>query len=268
MKTQIFKTTFIVLMASFFGQFQVSGQVAVNKKQIAIVWPAVLSAARVDARTGKATGGVDPRTGKVITLKPQVQVTNAYLNKTVRGLTLTHPQLNDEGLKIIPRFQQVIFLKLKGCYRITDAGLKEVAKLKNLEYLDLWACVNITDAGLREISKLQKLRHLDLANCNKITDAGLKHFAKMQNLQFINISNTNISDAGLKELAKIPGLRNPRFQQRWSWSNRLKPYVPQSRDSPFIPPRWSTLWLYETKTTRAGRDQFQRALPKCFITGP
>ena len=70
---------------------------------------------------------------------------------------------------------------------------------------------------------------------SKITDAGLKHLAKLKQLTSLDLRSCwRITDGGLKELAKLEQL--------------------------------TKLNLRDTKVTKAGVAQLQKALPKCIIS--
>ena len=169
--------------------------------------------------------------------KPTGELTNADLAKVLR-LNLSGWQITDEGLKEVPKLQNLTRLHMFGTYRITDAGLKELAKLQKLEVLILRSSKGrskFTDAGLKELAKLQKLTTLHLTS-SLLTDAGLKELAKLQNLHDLRLDRTQITDAGLKELAKLQKLFHLEFR--------------------------------DTKVTDAGAAELKKALPKCRILGP
>ena len=87
--------------------------------------------------------------------------------------------------------------------------------------------------GELTVADLEKVKLLALTS-TKITDAGLKEVAKMEKLTNLSLYGCDqITDAGLKELAKLKQLEG--------------------------------LVLVDTKITKAGVAELQKALPKCRI---
>ena len=158
----------------------------------------------------------------------------AKLQKLEALYFVSNLQTTVEGLKEVVKLQNLKGLYLNGT-NVTDEGLKELVKLQKLKVLELKG-TKITDEGLKEVAKLRNLTGLNLSSIPGITDQGLKEVANLQNLRMINLWGINVTDEGLKELAKLQNLRN--------------------------------LLLNNTKVTKAGVAELQKALPNCQIAGP
>lgn len=91
----------------------------------------------------------------------------------------------------------------------------------------------ITDRALEEFYRLPQLVRLYLDH-TKITDAGVPHLRKMAGLRDLSLARTAVSDEGLLALV----------------GTQLR-----------------CVSVYESKITPAGVEQFQRAMPECFV-GP
>lgn len=120
--------------------------------------------------------------------------------------------------------------------RATDEALRALAGLKHhIAILGLGRTA-LTDRALKDFGKLPRLVRLDLQN-TAVTDKGLALLAagKPAELRRLNLYGTAVTDKGLKELHDLPNL--------------------------------TMVYLWQTKTTPAGREALQAARRGCRIVG-
>lgn len=73
--------------------------------------------------------------------------------KWLTGLNLSSCALTDTGLVHLTAFTRLEHLNLSYCNRLTDLALKTIQRLNNLTFLDLQGCVKITNGGVARLRK-------------------------------------------------------------------------------------------------------------------
>lgn len=141
----------------------------------------------------------------------------------LEDLNLTHTQISDAGLACLSSFphlqrlalslctitdesmldlrnlQELCYLSLFGCQRITDVGFAHLREVHSLTELDLGETL-IGDSGLKSLRPLRQLTHLNLCNCKHLTRRGLSSLSYFQHLEELDLSGTAITGKGLAEL--------------------------------------------------------------------
>lgn len=175
----------------------------------------------------------------VLTTLPALQ----YVNLS-RDYSLT-----DDVLNGISRITYLKSLKLDSD-KISDAQIGALANLKYLSELSL-SGTQITDKALETIGKMTSLTKLDLSN-TKVTDNGVAKLVELRNLNDLNLSNTAITDkvadmfVNMNKLELIQ-LSHTQFGDKGIRTLRKAKWL-------------SHLWLQETRVTRSGLVDFQRAM--------
>ena len=80
----------------------------------------------------------------------------------VHVINLSNSDVNDQDLKIIPRFYELNSLDLSNT-NVTDVGLNHIKKAKRLWSLNL-AHTQVTDAGIAALACLSTLDYLDVTD--------------------------------------------------------------------------------------------------------
>jgi hypothetical protein len=164
-------------------------------------------------------------------------------------LVLHNTPITDKGLPHLTALHDLRELWLNST-RITDKGLAYLAGLRDLNCLSL-AETQIGDSGLAHLGDMKEHYTLFL-NGTRVTDAGLKSLEPLEGLQYLWLENTNISGAGLTHLRDLP------LQCLWLNGTRVT-------DAALVHLKDMTelyqLSLYDTKVTKAGRDQLLREAP-------
>uniref|UniRef100_A0A1D1XF78 F-box/LRR-repeat protein 4 n=1 Tax=Anthurium amnicola TaxID=1678845 RepID=A0A1D1XF78_9ARAE len=107
--------------------------------------------------------------------------------------------------------QNLRFLDLSWCSRITDQALKVIASANSLQELNIRGCTSITNQGLVFLatgSSSRTLKKLDLSLCDQVSDHGVTQLQHM-GLEELNLSECGpgITDTAGVCIAGIPGLR-------------------------------------------------------------
>lgn len=147
---------------------------------------------------------------------------SSLLPKSLRELCLDTCQVKEGWL--VPaiedgRLQNLEFLDLSGCGRVTNRDIVSLAALKNLEGLSLMGCYRLSDEALETISSdLPQLKHLWLGHSD-FTDTGiqaisqnLKHVTifSIQNCEFLTSLSLN-SVQRMKTIEELDISYNPHF---------------------------------------------------------
>lgn len=69
---------------------------------------------------------------------------------------------------------------------VTNTGLESLRSLQNLEYLDLRYCNKLSDPALKTLESMRSLTYVDIKGCVGITKGGLAR-VRRRNLTFVRI---------------------------------------------------------------------------------
>jgi len=118
---------------------------------------------------------------------------------------------------------------------ITDEVMHALCgRLPALTHLDLFGVKSLTAAGLRAVGGLTTLTFHNLGYCSNVTDAVLWELRDLTALTELNLDDGNdVTDVGLQHLSSLTSL--------------------------------TKLYLYNTSTTKAGRNALKAALPALTI---
>jgi Leucine-rich repeat (LRR) protein len=187
----------------------------------------------------------------------------------------------DADLKVLRDLPNLKQLNLNHAKNITPAGLAPLAELPKLEVLylmntpvgdtglaqvrnlhglkEIWVVhTGITDASMPWITSNPKLTHLGAAGA-RITDQSAPLLARLENLEVLSLVDTQITSRGLADIAKLPRLKHLYLLRTAVDDEGLKHLeTTKSLD---------TLDIRLTRTTAAGRERFQRAMPGCRLEG-
>lgn len=125
--------------------------------------------------------------------------------KGLRELSLNGcAKLSSKALDYIQSLTSLKILKLSEVENLNDKDLEKLLPLRNnLEYLDLSNCEKLSSEAGKSIAKLDKLKHLSIAYCYGITDTVLDTFKELKNLKTLDISGCRISNDAIIKLKKI-----------------------------------------------------------------
>ncbi|WP_010585488.1 leucine-rich repeat domain-containing protein [Schlesneria paludicola] len=174
--------------------------------------------------------------------------------KSLRSINVVLSQVTDDGLKELESMDRLESLALSST-KITDAGLRHLLRLKKLSRLQL-AQTAVSDEGLKTISSLHSLSLLDLYG-TRITDQGLKSLELLRKLEYLDLGGTAISNAGLAHLGVLPNLVTVGVRGTQIGDSGLEQLTSISS--------LRYLYLNMAQTTKEGRADFRRALPKCEV---
>lgn len=118
--------------------------------------------------------------------------------KSLRGLILESPRVNDKTLQIIMEMPQLTELGVKSPCRITDLGLERIMNLKHLKNLNISG--NFFSASkLRLLKELPDLEILNVSNC-KLTNNSLKAITQLKLRALSATGNKDITATGINLL--------------------------------------------------------------------
>lgn len=196
----------------------------------------------------------------------------------LRNLHLRHTQVTDEGLKRLAALQQLRFVNLTGCARVTRKGLARLKQVPKLQALRLSATsfgdeavdalpthltsvsfrdTRLTDAGLANLKRLSDLKLLRLDG-TAVTDKGLVHLKPLK-LESLNLSETGVTDEGLKQLQHQTRLRRLLIRDTKVTNAGLR-HLKALKSLEFL-----CVTVGEKGVTQEGVEDLNQALPKCRI---
>ncbi len=77
------------------------------------------------------------------------------------------------GMRFIPLLTQISNLNLSAC-GLNDYGIDPIIKMNNIRYLDLSYCTRLTDKSIKKLAEMRGLEQLYLRGIPKITHAAIK----------------------------------------------------------------------------------------------
>lgn len=110
----------------------------------------------------------------------------------------------DDVLQNLPVMQDVEYISIKTCPRVTDASLEVFARLPKLKSL-LLEGASITNEGVAALGGITTLESLWLTDCD-IGDSAMQHIQKLTGLTYLELSQTKITDAGCSAIASLKQL--------------------------------------------------------------
>jgi len=144
-------------------------------------------------------------------------------------LTLQGLEIDDGGLRYLPKFRAIQFLSLStmnvrdeilphlvDCCptletlsffetKIDGSGFPCLSTLKHLKEI-LAGCSQVTNQGLASLPVLETVTALNL-NFTKITNAGLSFLERLPNLENLDLSYTKVTDSGISRLQRLSRLK-------------------------------------------------------------
>ncbi len=124
--------------------------------------------------------------------------------KKLKHLSLERSRVTDRGLAYVADFNDLEFLNLLGCRRITDVGVLKLRNLHQLTDLDLTE-TNITSQGLAVVTAMPRLKSLGVLQ-TRVDDSGLAALAGCHELRSLDLQHTAVKGEGLVHLAGLPKL--------------------------------------------------------------
>ncbi|MEM7474860.1 MAG: protein kinase [Planctomycetota bacterium] len=152
--------------------------------------------------------------------------------RTLQSIDLTNSSVTCEEiaayLSELPQLSALVLSNLNP--RIADRDLVHLKKLPQLKRITLDDSV-VGDQGFEILAKIP----LEFIRCERatVTSAGLSHLRNSMSIKALTLNSCDIDDQGLSHLQTIESLQ--------------------------------TLWCKDTKVTRKGLIEFQKALPSCRI---
>ncbi|MES2521640.1 MAG: ankyrin repeat domain-containing protein, partial [Gemmatimonadota bacterium] len=123
---------------------------------------------------------------------------------TLRGLSVSCKNVDDEGVSALPRFPALRELMPMD---IPDDGYRHIGQCQRLESLILMYCRDTTDAATAHITGLTRLTKY-FASYTRITDRSLDLLSGMASLEDVELSGCpGVTDAGVVALARLPRLK-------------------------------------------------------------
>ena len=119
-------------------------------------------------------------------------------------------KLSNMDLKDIKDFNNLQFLSINGCYRVTEEGLLTVNEFTKLSVLEM-AETGCTDLNLHHIARRNTLlTKLNLRACRQITDGGLSNLATgLKKLNYLDVTKCEkLSPAGIRTLDYVKQLKS------------------------------------------------------------
>lgn len=150
---------------------------------------------------------------------------------SLRELTLSDRQANDQILAELPKLGQLTALNLRSVF-VTDEGVRSLRRIKNLRKLSLFAGANVTTQGLRQLAEM--------------------------NLKQLDLTYSNVDDEKLKELRRLSGLKSLRLVNAAKVTDDGIPYLSELTEL-------NDLDLANATLTKAGIEHLKKALPNCVI---
>jgi Leucine-rich repeat (LRR) protein len=148
-------------------------------------------------------------------------------------MELSDTQVQDEGLGQLSHVKKLRVLSMTLNSDLTDRGVRHLGRLENLEELRISESSKITGAGLVGLQRLTKLRTLDLNWCS-ISDDGVKTLRGHPSLEFLSLIGNQVTDRSLEYIREIPRLRS--------------------------------LYVSDTRVTKAGVVAFRKARPEIRVS--
>ncbi|XP_033231231.1 F-box/LRR-repeat protein 4-like isoform X2 [Belonocnema kinseyi] len=127
-------------------------------------------------------------------------LTLAFHLKTLKALGITGSCLiTEEGMKKTIRLKNLQKLNVMGNQSFTDDVLTGIsANCQQLAFLDISFCQRITDKGILSTAFLSNLNHLIISQTKNISD---EHLGRLHNLKYLEAGGcTRLKDDGLCEL--------------------------------------------------------------------
>ena len=85
--------------------------------------------------------------------------------------------VGNKGMRFIPLLTQISVLNLSAC-GLNDYGIDPIIKMNNLRFLDISYCTRLTDLSIKKIGEMRYLNELYLRGIPKITHAALKRIER------------------------------------------------------------------------------------------
>lgn len=121
----------------------------------------------------------------------------------LESFNVSHTNLGDEVMDLIPRFPNVKKLRL-GYSKITGAGLAQLKKTTSVDYLSLEGLKIGNDAGA-VVASMTGLKHLGF-DYTEMNDGALVHVKNLKKLETLWLNGLEIKGPGLKHLEGLPNL--------------------------------------------------------------
>lgn len=121
------------------------------------------------------------------------------------NLDLARTATGERALFSLAAHPQLLSLNLWGCEHVTDAGLTGLEALQQLEWLELGHCSRVSGQAAASIRNLSRLTYLGLS-ATRFGDTGLRQLTGLRLLRSIDLSDTLLSGSGLSVLATMPDL--------------------------------------------------------------
>lgn len=141
----------------------------------------------------------------------------------ISALGFAYCDVNDETLKVLPRFKQLESLDLQAT-NVTSIGIASLASMPSLTTLDL-SDLRINASDIHSLKQLPNLSSLTLMGA-RLNEEKVAAISSLPDLQELDLSGSNLDDKELLQLTALPNLQ--------------------------------LLYLEGTKTTEAGIQQFER----------
>lgn len=118
--------------------------------------------------------------------------------KSLRGLILESPRINDKTMQIIMEMPQLTELGVKSPCRITDLGLERILTLKHLKNLNI-SGNSFSAAKLKLLKELPDLIILNVSNC-KLNNDSIKAITPLKLKALSATGNKDITASGINAL--------------------------------------------------------------------
>lgn len=126
---------------------------------------------------------------------------------SINTFCINSGQFDDSGLKALGEFlQQLTFLNIKNCEKLTSEGFIEFAKYqRSIKHLNMENCNSVKDDGMIAlVQNCRTIERLSIASCWELTDESVFYItACLQGLTFFNISRINTTDTALHHIAQF-----------------------------------------------------------------
>ena len=106
------------------------------------------------------------------TIKPMIEEIQ-YVNGLISFNLSENRNVGNKGMRFIPMLTQIIHLNLSAC-GLNDYGIDPIIKMNNLRFLDLSYCTRLTDLSIKKIGEMRYLEEVYLRGIPKISHAALK----------------------------------------------------------------------------------------------
>lgn len=134
--------------------------------------------------------------GEVIRDRPQNKITNAGLARLgnltkLKGIDLSGTEVTDDGLKILARMPNLIWVYLDGT-KVTGPGIAHLNSHQSLRMVELNGC-ELNQTGYENLIQLPNLGSLGLRN-TRTTNADLHLLQENTNLGILRLKDTDVSN--------------------------------------------------------------------------